>query len=641
MTTSITVNNMNLFHEGINYHSYKILGAHPTTINNIEGTKFTLWAPNAKVVHVVGDFNNWDGQQHPMKKVSDLGLWSIFVKGIQEGELYKYKITTEKNEVLMKADPYGFYSEVRPATASKVCCLDGYQWQDHKWIENNKNKAVYNSPINIYEVHLGSWQKNKDNSFLNYRELAPKLANYVVEMGYTHVELMPVTEHPFDGSWGYQITGYYAATSRYGTPHDLMYLIDHLHQKGIGVILDWVPGHFCKDDHGLRKFDGKNLYEYQDEARSENDWGTLNFDLGRPEVNSFLISNAIFWFEVFHIDGLRVDAVANMLYLDYGKKEGEWKPNKYGGKENLEAVEFMKKLNTAVFKYYPNSLMIAEESTQWPMITKPTDIGGLGYNFKWNMGWMNDTLRYMERDDVFRKWNHNLLTFSFVYAFSENYILPLSHDEVVHGKRSLLNKMPGDYWQKFANLRAFYGYMMAHPGKKLLFMGGEFGQFIEWNYNNSLDWNLLEFDSHRNLQYYVKTLNHFYKDNNSFWELDCEEKGFQWIDPHDHNQCVVTFMRHSKKKNDYTIIVSNFTPVVRKNYRIGVPQLIKYQEVFNSDGEKFGGSGVENSESIKGKKIPWHNQPYSIQLTLPPLATIYLKPMKNAKKLKVKGDKHE
>lgn len=632
---------MNLFHEGINYHSYKILGAHPTTINNIEGTKFTLWAPNAKVVHVVGDFNNWDGQQHPMKKVSDLGLWSIFVKGIQEGELYKYKITTEKNEVLMKADPYGFYSEVRPATASKVCCLDGYQWQDHKWIENNKNKAVYNSPINIYEVHLGSWQKNKDNSFLNYRELAPKLANYVVEMGYTHVELMPVTEHPFDGSWGYQITGYYAATSRYGTPHDLMYLIDHLHQKGIGVILDWVPGHFCKDDHGLRKFDGKNLYEYQDEARSENDWGTLNFDLGRPEVNSFLISNAIFWFEVFHIDGLRVDAVANMLYLDYGKKEGEWKPNKYGGKENLEAVEFMKKLNTAVFKYYPNSLMIAEESTQWPMITKPTDIGGLGYNFKWNMGWMNDTLRYMERDDVFRKWNHNLLTFSFVYAFSENYILPLSHDEVVHGKRSLLNKMPGDYWQKFANLRAFYGYMMAHPGKKLLFMGGEFGQFIEWNYNNSLDWNLLEFDSHRNLQYYVKTLNHFYKDNNSFWELDCEEKGFQWIDPHDHNQCVVTFMRHSKKKNDYTIIVSNFTPVVRKNYRIGVPQLIKYQEVFNSDGEKFGGSGVENSESIKGKKIPWHNQPYSIQLTLPPLATIYLKPMKNAKKLKVKGDKHE
>ncbi len=620
--------NINLFNNGKHYQAYKMFGAHLVQINGKFGVHFTLWAPNAKEVRVVGNFNSWNGKNHSMINLDNTGVWTLFIPGIKEGELYKYEIYTYDNQIIMKSDPYAFYSEKRPNTASIVYSLNKYIWQDQNWQENKLLKNNYEQPLLIYEVHLGSWKRKADGSFLSYREIAFELVDYVVDLGYTHIEIMPIMEHPYDGSWGYQITGYYSVTSRYGRPEDFMFFIDYCHQKGIGVILDWVPGHFCKDLHGLRKFDGTNLYEYDDINKSENRvWGTLNFDLSKHQVWSFLISNAAFWFEIYHIDGLRIDAVSNMLYLDYGKGPGEWKPNIFGGNQNLEAIAFMKKLNETIFDKYSNPLMIAEESTAFPAVTKPTYLDGLGYNYKWNMGWMNDILKYMELDPIYRKWHHTLITFSFMYAFSENYILPLSHDEVVHGKKSLLAKMPGDYYQKFAGLRALYGYMMAHPGKKLLFMGGEFGQFTEWNVNKELDWNVLDFEMHWKLKHYVRELNVFYQNNKSLWQLDFEWSGFHWIDANDYEQSVICFIRCSKNKEDFLIVICNFTPVLRERYRVGIPIPGIYKEVFNSDATEYGGSGILNTNNLITEYFPWHNQPYSLELTLPPLSAIFLKCM--------------
>jgi 1,4-alpha-glucan branching enzyme len=617
-----------LFHKGHHHKAYEFLGAHPYIDEEQPGVLFSLWAPNAKEVRVIGDFNHWQGEQHKMSKIMDGETWVLFIPGVGVGDLYKYEIHSKDNEVLIKADPYGFYSELRPNTASIVYEGSNYHWHDEEWQEEKYNNNPYETPTIIYEVHLGSWKK-KGEKFLTYRELAHKLVPYVKEMGYTHIELLPITEHPFDGSWGYQATGYYSVTSRYGTPDDFKYFIDTCHQERIGVILDWVPGHFCKDAHGLSQLDGTCLYEYQNESRRENyGWGTSNFDLGRPEVRSFLISNALYWMDIYHIDGIRVDAVASMLYLDYGKSSGQWQANAYGGRENLEAIEFMKQLNEAVFKYHKNCLMIAEESTAWPLVTMPTYLGGLGYNFKWNMGWMNDILKYMEKDPIHRKYQHNNLTFSLTYAFSENFLLPLSHDEVVHGKKSLLDKMPGDYWQKFANLRLLYLYMMSHPGKKLLFMGGEFGQFIEWNHNEALDWFLLDYPMHRQLQVYVRTLNHLYIKEPALWEQDKGWEGFQWIDPNDYTQSVISFIRKGKEEDDILIIICNFTPVVRENYRIGVPYEGEYIEIFNSDAILYGGSNQLNTGIVTSDPITWHHQLNSIELTIPPLGGVYLKLIK-------------
>ncbi|MBN4050858.1 MAG: 1,4-alpha-glucan branching enzyme [Alkaliphilus sp.] len=616
---------MYLFHEGTHYNSYKMLGAHLACEKGSNGVRFSLWAPNAKKICISGEFNGWNGVNQQMEKCTGSGLWSIFVPNIDVWDTYKYEIVTMQGELLKKADPYAFHSELRPSTASKVFDLKGYEWHDSKWQEKKREK-IYEEPMNIYEVHLGSWKQKQNGDFFSYREMAEEMVNYISVMGYTHVEIMPIAEHPFDGSWGYQATGYYSVTSRYGTPHDFMYLVDKFHQNGIGVILDWVPGHFCKDDHGLRQFDGTPLFEYEDEIKAENKgWGTAHFDLGKKEVQSFLISNAIFWFDLFHIDGLRVDSVANMLYLDHTRGEGEWKPNEYGGNENLEAIEFIKKLNEVVFDFFPNALMIAEESTNWPQVSGPTYLGGLGFNFKWNMGWMNDILTYLEMEPVHRKWYHNLLTFPIMYAFSENYVLPMSHDEVVHGKKSLINKMPGDYWRKFANLRAFYAYMMAQPGKKLLFMGGEFGQFIEWKYYEQLDWFLFEFEEHRKLHLYVRELNLFYRQEVCFWERDCKETGFDWIDPNNYTDSTISFIRYNRNKTEFTIVIVNFTPEVRYEYRVGVPKLEEYIEVFNSDSKKFGGSGVCNEGVIFASEKKWNNKPYSVLIAVPPLATIYIK----------------
>ncbi len=615
-----------LFHQGTHYQSYEMLGAHLVEQDGVWGVRFAVWAPRARWVSVVGDFNNWDGRAHPMEKMPDSTIWVTFVPHLQEGVLYKYEMGTPQGTTLLKADPYAFYAEVKPNTASKVCSLHGYNWQDQAWQEKKRTRSSYSQPMLIYEVHLGSWKHHGYEQYYTYTELAHELVDYVAEMGYTHIELLPVMEHPFDGSWGYQTTGYYAVTSRHGTPCEFMAFIDRCHQKGIGVILDWVPGHFCKDNPGLRLFDGTPCYEYADPRRADNrGWGTSNFDLGKTEVQSFLISNALFWMDVYHIDGIRVDAVASMLYLDYGRKEGEWNPNAYGGRENLESIAFLKKLNEKIFEKFPNALVMAEESTAWPLVTMPTHLGGLGFNYKWNMGWMNDMLEYMELDPIHRKYHHNLLTFSFMYAFSENFILPISHDEVVHGKRSLLDKMPGDYWQKFANLRAFLGYMMGHPGKKLLFMGYEFGQFIEWKYDDSLDWHLLDYPMHHQLHEYNKALNHFYRSQPALWEQDHSWEGFEWIDPHDHEQSVISFLRKGRDPNEFLVIVTNFTPVVRQDYRVGVPVFGIYKEVFNSDYTEWGGSGQGNILSIEAEEVPWHSQEFSITITLPPLAAVFFK----------------
>ena len=619
-TSELSEFDLYLFHQGTNYHAYEMLGAHFVESDGKKGVRFAVWAPHAKSISVVGDFNKWDTCVNPMTRGRDGEIWEVFVPGIEEGAIYKYAIEPQwGGPRIMKADPYGFYAEKKPNTASRVYDLSKYEWKDGDWFEQKKKESSYERPMLTYEVHAGSWRRTKDGEYLSYRDLADQLIDYVKKMNYTHIEFMPLCEHPFDGSWGYQITGYYAVTSRFGTPDDFRYLVDKAHENGIAVIMDWVPGHFCKDEQGLRHFDGQTLYESDNEQLAENwEWGTTNFDYGRTEVQSFLISNAMFWFEEFHIDGLRIDAVANMLYLNYGRKDGEWTPNKYGDTGNLEAMDFLKKLNESIFKYHPQALMIAEESTAWPLISKPVYMGGMGFNYKWNMGWMNDMLKYMSLDPIYRKWNHDKVTFSFMYAFSENFVLPLSHDEVVHGKCSLISKMPGDYWQKFAGLRTFFAYWIAHTGKKL--------QFIEWNYDDSLDWHLpQQYPMHKKMLEYSRALNKFYCDHKALWQVDFDWNGFQWIDCNDNENSVVSFIRKAEDPSDYIVAVCNFTPEVRHDYRIGVPEKGSYIEVFNSDDEAFGGSGVKNEGEIKTEDVKWHDRDQSILLTIPPMATIYLR----------------
>lgn len=639
-----------LFHDGTYFKSYDVMGAHNRMHNGVQGTSFVVWAPNAHKINLVGDFNNWFGKDFALKKYKQSSLWNIFVDADLTGEVYKFEIHTLKGETLLKSDPYAYYSEMRPQTASIVWPDQTFEWTDASWLKKRRDTKPYQEPINIYELHLGSWKHKKavgeesdktleekdleesveisKDKFYQYRELAPILVDYVKEMGFTHVEIMPLNEHPFDGSWGYQATGYFSVTSRYGTPDDFKYFVDYLHSHNIGIILDWVPCHFCRDSHGLRLFDGYPVFEsgYQHIANNEQ-WGTVNFDFNRKEVISFLVSNAVFWFDKYHIDGLRVDAVAFMLYLDYGREHLNLR-NEFGTNENFKAVEFIRTLNKAIFEMYPGALMIAEESTSWPLVTAPIDKGGLGFNFKWNMGWMNDMLEYMELDPVYRKWHHNLITFSLTYAFSENYVLPLSHDEVVHGKKSLLDKMPGDYWQKFANLRILYGYMMAHPGKKLLFMGGEFGHFIEWNYKRELDWFLLDYDNHKGIKSYIKDLNKVYATEKAFYSLDDTYDGFDWIDLNNLDQSVVTFMRKGRD-DERVIVVANFTPETYMGYKIGVDESGYYSEILNSDREVYGGSGVSNNTEIKADKESWHMRPYHINVNLPPLSVVYFKKTKD------------
>lgn len=611
-----------LFQQGNNFESYKFFGAHKEIINGQQMHCFRVWAPNAQDISLVGSFNNWNRECNKMYRISE-EIWEIKILALAQFEIYKYSIRTKSGKILLKSDPYSNHYETRPETASKIFESD-YIWNDEKWLSNKNAHELYRGPINIYEVHLGSWKKNPDDTFMSYTMFAEAVIPYLKEMSYTHIEFMPLTEHPFDGSWGYQVTGYYAPTSRYGTPDDFRHMIDLFHQNGIGVILDWVPAHFPKDESGLYMFDGTCCYEYEDTRKREHkSWGTHVFDYGKGAVRSFLVSNACYWINEFHLDGLRVDAVASMLYLDYDRNDGEWAPNINGGKENLEAVEFFKVLNEAVFRNNPNTLMIAEESTAWPMVTKPTDIGGLGYNYKWNMGWMNDMLFYMSLDPIYRAFNHDKITFSFFYCFSENYVLPISHDEVVHGKASLLEKMSGDDDEKkFASYRAFMCYMMAHPGKKLLFMGQEFGQRKEWNYSEGLDWSILQYDSHKQLQGFNKQLNKFYIKNSPMWENDNSWGGFKWISNDDYNQSIIAFRRIDDDENEI-IIVCNFVPVERADYLIGVPHSGKYKLAFDSDAKVFGGSG-KSKKSYTTKNIQMHGYDQSISLTLPPLSVLYL-----------------
>ena len=619
-----------LFHQGTNFEAHRFLGAHPAKRDGQSGAVFRTWAPQAAAVAVAGDFNGWDDSAHPMQRISEHGLWEAFVPGVAQYDCYKFVVTGADGRKVYKADPYAFHAETRPGTASKFYNLQGYRWGDDQWMQLRREKNMHHSPMNIYELHLGSWQRNEDGSFLNYRTLADRVAPYAKEMGYTHIELLPVTEHPFDGSWGYQVTGYFAPTSRYGTPKDFMYFVDRCHREGIGVICDWVPGHFPKDEHGLYEFDGSYCYEPSDLQRREHaQWGTRIFDYGRNEVQSFLISSALYWIETYHIDGLRVDAVASMLYLDYGREEGQWSPNSVGGRENLEAVAFLQKLNQAVLTRHPDVLMIAEESTAWPLVTKPPYVGGLGFNFKWNMGWMNDILCYTSLDPIYRSYNHDKITFSMFYAFSEHYILPISHDEVVHGKCSLLSKMPGEYAEKFAGVRVFLGYAMAHPGKKLLFMGQEFGQFIEWNDSQQLDWLLLDYESHRKLKQYVADLNHFYLNNPPLWQVDDSWEGFRWLVADDNQQNIIVFMR-TDEKGDSLVVACNFSGVMRKNYRVGVPAAHHYEVVFCSDKVEYGGQGRYGAEIVPCEAVAAHGMQQSITLKLPPLSVVVLKPQQNA-----------
>ena len=613
-----------LFHKGENYRSYEFFGAHRLKEDTFA---FRVWAPNAQDVSLVGDFNGWNDEANHMLPAAP-GIWECIISGVNIYDCYKYIIRTKDGRTLHKADPYGFHCETRPANASKVYDIEGYEWGDGEWIDRNSKGNILEKPVNIYEIHFGSWKRHEDGNFLSYREMAEELVPYVKEMGYTHIEMMPIMEYPFDGSWGYQVTGYFAPTSRYGTPKDLMYFVDCCHKAGIGVILDWVPAHFPKDAHGLYEFDGQPLYEYGDMKKGEHkEWGTRVFDYGRKEVKSFLISSAMYWADKYHFDGLRVDAVASMLYLDYGRKDGEWTPNNFGGREHLEAVEFFKELNSAMFKEHPGVMMIAEESTAWPLITMPPDIGGLGFNFKWNMGWMNDMLRYVSLDPIFRKHNHECLTFSFFYAFSENFVLPISHDEVVHGKCSLLSKMPGEYEMKFSGMRLFLAYMAAHPGKKLLFMGQEFGQFKEWAYEEGLDWLLLDFEKHKKLQQFTKELNHFYLEHPELWEIDYGWEGFQWISGDDKDNSVISFRRMSKS-GDELIALFNFTPVSHEEYRIGVPEKGAYRVVFDSDLEKFGGEKAEPDEIYEASEKPMHGFEQSIGVKLNGLSAVFIKKAK-------------
>lgn len=603
--------------------AWEFMGAHAARKDGARGAVFRVWAPNARAVAVTGDFCGWDISGSPCQPIG-CGVWEGFVPGLKEYDGYKFAVTRQDGTTVLKSDPYAFHTETPPANASKIYDPAGYAWHDGDWMKARETRDLYNSPMNIYEVHAGSWRRYPNGAFLDYPSLARELAAYVKEMGYTHVELMPLGEYPFEGSWGYQVTGYFAPTSRYGTPKDFCNFVNILHENGIGVILDWVPAHFPKDEFGLWNFDGTACYEYADPKKGEHKgWGTAVFDFGRGEVRSFLISSALWWLRQYHVDGLRVDAVASMLYLDYDRRPGEWIPNVYGGHENLEAIDFLRMLNEAVFREVPNPLMIAEESTAWPMVTKPTDIGGLGFNFKWNMGWMNDMLRYASLDPLYRKYNHDSLTFSFFYAFSENFILPLSHDEVVHGKCSMIGKMPGEYEEKFAGLRAFYAYMMAHPGKKLTFMGQEFAQFSEWNYQSPLDWMLLDYEKHAGMQTFSKRLNGFYRDTPAFWENDASWEGFSWISNDDRDQSVIAFRRIDRSGGEI-ITVCNFVPVGREGYRIGVPYEGTYSVVLNTDDAAFGGSSGGPPAVYKSEPVPMHGMEQSIALTLPPSSVLYL-----------------
>lgn len=628
---------MYLFNKGENYYSYKMLGAHKIVSDEgKDGYLFAVWAPNAARVSVLCDTNGWNPEQGYMRKHEDSGIWERFIEGVTEDVYYKFQIETPDGKKFLKADPYAFYSEKRPRDASITCDLSTYTWSDAKWMNKRAETPPYNKPMSIYEVHLGSWKRKEDGSCYNYKEMADELIPYVKKMGYTHIEVMPISEYPYDGSWGYQVCGYYSATSRYGKPLDFKYFVNKCHNSGIGIIMDWVPAHFPKDGYGLAKFDGTPLYENPDSRLGEHfEWGTLVFDYKKTEIFSFLISNAIFWLEEFHLDGFRVDAVSSMLYLDYNRRNGEWLPNKYGGKEYLEAIEFLQTLNKAVFERFPNVLMIAEESTAWGGVTKPAHDGGLGFNFKWNMGWMNDVLRYMGMDPYFRKFNHSMITFSFMYAFSENYILAFSHDEVVHGKKSMIDKMYGNYEEKFASLRLLYAYMYAHPGKKLNFMGGEFAQFIEWRFAEGLDWGILEFDKHKQMQKYTAELNAFYTKNKSMHENDSDWNGFEWINADDNEKSIISFIRTSRSGRERTIFVGNFTPVLYEKYRIGVPAAGNYEVILSSNDEVYGGDGVGARGTLyKAEKIPYGNFKYSIEITVPSLSALFLRKKAASRKKK-------
>jgi len=624
-----------LFHQGKNYDAIDFFGAHQINLGKTSGYEFRVWAPNAKSISVVGDFNNWDRTVNPMKKISDQ-VWMAYISGLNIYDTYKYSVETQNGSVKMKADPFGTHMETKPATGTKLFNISDFKWSDHVWEEKKASSNIYKSPVNIYEVHLNSWKLNDDGSLFSYDKFADEIIPYVKSMGYTHIELMPIAEYPYDGSWGYQGIGYFAPTSRFGTPTDFMNLINKCHKAGIGVILDWVPAHFPKDEAGLFEWDGSYCYEYTDPQKREHlSWGTRIFDFGKPEVCSFLLSNALFWLEKYHLDGLRVDAVASILYLDYDRKHGEWSQNAKGGNENLEAVAFLKQLNEAIFSRNPNTLIIAEESTAWPLVTKPTDVGGLGFNFKWNMGWMNDMLQYLSLDPIYRAFNHDKLTFSFFYSFSENYILPISHDEVVHGKRSLIDKMFGTTEQKFACAKAFLCYMMGHPGKKLLFMGQEFAQFKEWNYESQLEWPLIDdFENHKNFHEFVKALNSFYLKNSPLWQNDDSWKGFKWISNNDYKQSIIAFRRIDDENNEI-ITVCNFVPVGRSDYRIGIPEKGTYIEIFNSTSAKFGGDEISNG-NVKSEPIPMHECDQSINISIPPLSVLFFKKRKTpVKKTKV------
>jgi 1,4-alpha-glucan branching enzyme len=646
-SSQITEFDIHLFAEGNHHRIYEKLGAHPLKLEGVEGVYFALWAPNARNVSILGDFNQWDGREHQMRKLEN-GIWELFIPELKVGTQYKYEVKNWEGHIYEKSDPYGFQQEVRPKTASIVADLNTYKWNDDDWMEQRRNTDPLSQPISVYEVHLGSWlhasseekmallsgksepvsvsEWKHESRFLSYYELVDRLIPYVKELGYTHIELLPIAEHPFDGSWGYQVTGYYAPTSRFGNPEDLMYFIDRCHANGIGVIVDWVPGHFPKDGHGLAFFDGTHLYEHSDPRKGEHkEWGTLVFNYDRNEIRNFLVANALFWFDKYHIDGIRVDAVASMLYLDYCRKDGEWVTNEYGGRENLAAADFLRQVNSLLFGYFPGVLSIAEESTAWPMVSWPTYTGGLGFNLKWNMGWMHDMLDYFSMDPWFRQFHQNNVTFSMWYHHSENYMLALSHDEVVHGKSNIIGKMPGDEWQKYANVRCLFGYMFAHPGKKTMFMSMEFGQWSEWNVWTDLEWHLLQYDNHKSLKKFFADLNTVYKSQPALYDRDFEEPGFEWIDCSDNRHSVVAFIRRSKDPNDFAIVVCNFTPQPHSHYRIGVPEAGFYTELFNSDARPYGGSNMGNLGGKWTEEWSFHNLPYSLDLCLPPLAVLILK----------------
>lgn len=622
------------YNEGTHERLFDDLGSHVRTIEGVRGTVFAVWAPNAKQVSVVGTFNSWDGRRHPMRMLGASGIWEIFIPGVDNGAVYKYEIKKhEGDHLVLKTDPCGYYQEAPPYHGTIVFDLDAFSWDDQEWMEQRHEGELLDRPLSVYEVHLGSWRKagpTPGADFLGYRELAHQLASYVTKMGYTHVELMPIQDHPYIPSWGYQVGGFFAPNHRFGNPADFQYFVNYLHKQGIGVIMDWVPGHFPRDAYGLAHFDGTHLYEHMDPREGEHkDWGTLIFNFGRHEVRNFLYANAMFWLEKFHLDGLRVDAVASMLYRDYSRNEGEWVPNIYGGRENLEAVSFLQTMNRLVHERYPGAITIAEESTAWPQVSRPPYVGGLGFTFKWNMGWMNDMLSYIAKDPIYRQYHHNQVTFGLWYAFTENFVLVISHDEVVHGKRSLLEKMPGDTWQKFANVRAFLGYMFGHPGKKLLFQGQEFGMHWEWDAMQSLNWNILEDHDdgyhHRALLRLNSDLNHLYRSERAFWEQDFSPQGFEWIDHSDASSSCVSFIRRAKNSDDYIVVVCNFTPSIREHYRIGVPRPGYYEELLNTDAEDYGGSGCGNLGGVHTQDVPWHGHYHSLDLTLPPLSTTFFK----------------